>query len=163
MDDGFDTGPILAQARYRFDDDDGRDALAAKLANAAVESLATAVERLLAGDRGTPQGDGAYWPFFDDAYVWIDWARPAAEVHRQVRAWWRGLARDGTEGPLTELDGAVVRVLETRLEACDGLRRECGDGPIWIVETEPAHLPQGRPPADPSQRSTTIHADTRCS
>lgn len=163
MDEDFDTGPILAQEQYRLDDGDGRDDFAAKLASAAVESLATALARRLAGDRGVPQEGGAYWPFFEEEYVWIDWSRPAAEVQTQVRAWWRGLTADGIEGPLAELRGETVRVLGTRLSPGRGVRRECGDGPIWIVETEPAYPRQGRPLFEPSQRSTSTQAVTRSS
>jgi hypothetical protein len=38
---------------------------------------------------------------------------------------------------LLELDGAPVRVLATSLTEVGSARRlECGDGPIWVVETE---------------------------
>jgi hypothetical protein len=43
----------------------------------------------------------------------------------------------GTQGALLELDGAPVRVLATSLTEVEGARRlECGDGPLWVVETE---------------------------
>ena len=47
---------------------------------------------------------------------------PAAEVHRLTWAWRYAMALDGTRGALLELDGAP--------------RLECGDGPLWAVETE---------------------------
>jgi hypothetical protein len=47
------------------------------------------------------------------------------------------MALEGTRGALLELDGEPVRVLATSLTEVDGARRlECGDGPLWVVETE---------------------------
>jgi methionyl-tRNA formyltransferase len=98
------------------------------------------LERLAAHDPGDPQtGEPSYAPFFEDEYVPIDWGRPAREVHNQVRAW-RFMAfppPGGVRGPLAELVGETVRVLRTSLEPADGVRMECADAPIWIVETEP--------------------------
>jgi hypothetical protein len=38
---------------------------------------------------------------------------------------------------MLELDGKQVRVLATSLTEVEGARRlECGDGPLWILETE---------------------------
>ena len=41
-------------------------------------------------------------------------------------------------GALTELDGETVRVLRVSLEPAEGREMPCGDGTLWIVETEPA-------------------------
>ena len=69
--------------------------------------------------------------------MWIDWSRPAAEIARQVRAWRFHSVVPGDRGALAELDGETVRVLRTSLEPVEGAREvECGDGKIWIVETE---------------------------
>jgi hypothetical protein len=43
----------------------------------------------------------------------------------------------GTRGALLELDGTPVRVLATSLTEVEGARRiDCGDAPLWVVETE---------------------------
>jgi hypothetical protein len=43
----------------------------------------------------------------------------------------------GTQGALLELEGTPVRVLATSLTEVEGARRvDCGDGPLWVVETE---------------------------
>jgi len=103
--------------------------------------LPRALERVEAGDPGDAQveEDASYAGFFEPEYAEIDWARPAEEVHRQVRAWWVAAARDGVRGPLAELGGERVVVLRTRLDAEEGgTLVECGDGPIWVLETAPA-------------------------
>jgi hypothetical protein len=47
------------------------------------------------------------------------------------------MSAGGTHGALLELDGEPVRVLATSLNEVEGARRlECGDGPLWLVETE---------------------------
>lgn len=72
-------------------------------------------------------------------YAEIDWSRPAEEVHRQVRAWWVAAVRDGPRGALAEFGGQRVRVVRTRLDDGEGgIRVECGDGPIWVLESVPA-------------------------
>jgi methionyl-tRNA formyltransferase len=46
-------------------------------------------------------------------------------------------------GPLAELDGGTVRLVATSLtDPGDGARRvDAGDGPLWIVESEPQANP----------------------
>ncbi len=56
-----------------------------------------------------------------------------------MRAWWVAAARDGVRGPLAALAGERVRILRTSLDEREGgVRVECGDGPLWVLETEPA-------------------------
>ena len=77
-----------------------------------------------------------YAGFFEPEFAELNWSRPAAEVHRQVRAWWVAAARDGVRGPLADLEGRRVRVLRTRLDGSEGgTRIDCADGPIWVLET----------------------------
>jgi methionyl-tRNA formyltransferase len=141
MDEDFDTGPILAQGTVPLDEhDDGWETLGEKLAPLAFGLFTRALERLEAGDPGDPQeGEPSYAPFFDADYARIDWSRPAHDVHNQVRAW-RFMPfqpAGGLHGAIAELDGGTVRVLRTRLAEGEGTRVECGDGPIWVLETEP--------------------------
>jgi hypothetical protein len=44
------------------------------------------------------------------------------------------------EGPIAELDGERLKILRTSLTDPGGDARmvECGDGSIWITESEPA-------------------------
>jgi methionyl-tRNA formyltransferase len=136
MDENLDTGPILAQATFPIGDDDDRSAIRDRSFPVMAGMLPRVFERIANGDSGDPQEEGSYNPLFEEEFAWIDTSRPAREVHSQVRAWWFGLGV-GTRGPIMELDGERVRVLRTSLAECEGRRVECGDGPLWILETEP--------------------------
>jgi methionyl-tRNA formyltransferase len=145
MDEQFDTGPILAQKPVPLDDDESWETLEPKIAAASAELLPRVFARLARGDAGDPQAAEAatyYSMFGGDELVEIDWSRPSREIHDLVRGWRFAPFTPGERGPLTELDGERVRVLRTRLEPGEGRRIECGDGPLWIVETEPAQ-PRG--------------------
>ena len=136
MDAKFDTGNILAQKTIPLADDETEETLNPKLLAAATELLPLAIRRLEIGDRGDPQAGGDYQSDADLAdYVQVDLARPAAEIHRQVRAWSFVPPVSDHRGPL--LDGR--RLLVTSLTEVDGAERlECGDGPLWVVESTPA-------------------------
>jgi methionyl-tRNA formyltransferase len=138
MDAALDTGPILAQRRVPLGEYEPPDAFYARIGPVGMEALAEALERLESGDEGTPQDEGgSYESFFGDDDTWLDLSRPAAEVHRLTWAWRFAFNPGGIHGALLQLDGTPVRVLETSLTAVEGARRvECGDGPLWIVETE---------------------------
>ena len=93
-------------------------------------------------------GEGATWAghFEDDDYVRVDWSQPARAIHDQVRAWHLTFGMSGLRAPVAELDGEEVVLLQTRLaDPGNGARRvECGDGPIWVVASEP----RANPPAE---------------
>ena len=60
-----------------------------------------------------------------------------------MRAWAFTPGTHSVIGPIAEWQGRQVRVLRTSLHppddgaASDGLRVECGDGPLWVLATEP--------------------------
>ena len=118
------------------------------------EALAEALERLAAGDEGTPQPEGGgYESFFSEEDAWLDVSRRATEVHRLAWSWRYAISLGGTRGALLELDGRTVRVLATSLAEVEGAQRlDCGDGPLWIVETEELELSEeeARPSTDPA-------------
>jgi methionyl-tRNA formyltransferase len=140
MDAELDTGPILVQRPIPFGDFEPPDDFFPKSGPVVGEALAEALAKLEAGEEGDVQaeGSGSYETFFDDDAVWLDLARPAAEVHRLAWAWRYGMRVDGgLKGAVLEMDGTPVRVLATALTEVDGAKRvECGDAPLWIVETE---------------------------
>ena len=140
MDPELDTGAILAQGRVPLGEEHSWDELAPKLVGVVDELFPTMLERLERGDPGDAQPEigASYFSFFEPEYVWIDWAKPAAEIERQVRAWRFHSLVPGDRGALTELDGETVRVLRVSIEPAEGRAIECGDGTIWIVETEAA-------------------------
>jgi methionyl-tRNA formyltransferase len=141
MDAEFDTGPILAQAttpigEYAVPD----DFYSNRMGPLVMRTLREALDRLAAGDEGEPQGEGgAYEGFLSDADAWLDPSRPAIELHRLVWAWRYTIPVGELAGALVELDGGTVRVLRSSLAEVEGARRlDCADGPLWLVETEPA-------------------------
>ena len=143
MDAELDTGNILAQGSDPIRDDDCDIAeFGPRLLEAAVGLLTHALERVAAGDPGDPQpAEGATWAghFEDDDYVHVDWSQPARRVHDQVRAWQLTFGMSGIRAPVARLDGEEVVLIQTRLSdpGNGGRRVECGDGPIWVVASEP--------------------------
>jgi methionyl-tRNA formyltransferase len=135
----LDTGPILAQAPLTLGDEWSWDELGPRLAELVARLLPIALDRVQSGDPGDPQDEqaGEYQSFFEPEYTEIDWSRPAAEIAKQARAWRFGSSGGGEQGAITELDGERVRVLRAALEGSDGRPVECGDGTVWILETEP--------------------------
>jgi methionyl-tRNA formyltransferase len=145
MDAELDTGPILAQATVPIEDDETTiEQMGPKQIKASLELLPRVFERLAAGDPGDPQPtEGASWAgWFEADYATVDWLQPARKIHNQVRAWHLTFGQSKVPGPIAELDGERVKLLRTSLtDPGDGARTvECGDGPLWIVESEPAPL-----------------------
>jgi len=146
MDATFDTGRVLAQGTAPLAGAGRAEDVLETLFGVATSLLPRALERVEVGDPGDAQveEDASYAGFFEPEYAQIDWTRPAEEVHRQVRAWWLAAGRGAIRGPLAELGGERVYVLRTRLDAAEGgTLVECGDGPIWVLETTPAPLAPG--------------------
>jgi methionyl-tRNA formyltransferase len=134
MDATFDTGNILAQKAIPIGPDDTEETLLPHFQAASFELLPEVFAKLEAGDPGVPQEGGSYQQRFEDEYAVADLTRPAAEVHRQVRAWSFMPERLRT-GPV--VDGR--RLVRTSLAEVEGAERlDCGDGPLWIVEAVPA-------------------------
>ena len=153
MDEGFDTGPLLAQGSRPLTDEDTMQTVLEHTRVLADELLPQALARVEAGDSGDPQPEAGatHASVYEDEFAEIDWARPAREVQNQIRAWFTPTV-SGIMGPLTTLEGQRVRVLESRLVAADsnaapgeivgrdddGLLVQCGDGPLRVLRTEPA-------------------------
>jgi methionyl-tRNA formyltransferase len=155
MDDGFDTGPILAQGTLPLGEDDGLDEIFGKIGPLAFSLFPVAIGRVLRGDPGDPQPEGgaSYAPLFEDEWRWIDWRQPAGLIHRQVRSWIG--AADIVAGAVADVDGTPMRILQTRRVTGNGsdaapgtvLRRDeaggsfviqCGDGPLEVLRAETA-------------------------
>ena len=139
MDAELDTGPILAQKALPVGELCEPDEFYGRLGPAVIEVLGTALARLAAGAEATVQGDGDYESFFDDDDAFLDFSRPAVEVHRLVWAWRFTIPAGALHGALAELDGETVRVLASSLTEVEDARRvECADAPLWLVKTEPS-------------------------
>jgi methionyl-tRNA formyltransferase len=140
MDAELDTGPILAQAPFPLGEYVVPNEFYERMGPLVMETLATALERLAAGEEGTAQGDGGeYESFLSDDDAWLDPARPALELHRLVWAWRYTIPRGELRGALVDLGGETVRVLASSLtEVEDAQRLDCADAPLWLVDVEPA-------------------------
>jgi methionyl-tRNA formyltransferase len=138
MDAELDTGPILSQRRIPLGGLEPPDVFYPRAAQVMGEALAEALARLDAGEEGKAQpGGGSYESFFTEDDLWLDLSRPATEVHRLAWAWRYAMSPATIPGALLELDGKPVRVLATSLTEAEGAQRlECGDAPLWLVETE---------------------------
>lgn len=152
MDAGLDTGPVLAQRRFPIGEYEPPDAFYPRIGPVGMEALTEALEKLAAGGEGTPQGEGGtYETFFTEEDAWLDLSRPAVEVHRLAWAWRYAMSVGGSRGALLELDGTTVRVLRTSLTEVEGARRvECGEAPLWIVETEELSPEEATPSSGPA-------------
>jgi methionyl-tRNA formyltransferase len=154
MDEGLDTGPILAQGTAPLGDGASMEALFDRVPALVADLLPKALARVEAGDRGDPQSEegASYAGLYEDEYAEIDWMQPACAVHTQVRCWFLPTV-SGIMGPLTTLDGERVRVLESAVVDADTsaepgtiLERGddgtlvvgCGRGAIRVLRTEPA-------------------------
>ena len=156
MDEGFDTGPILAQSRIPLGDDDDAGVLFPRLIATVPAMMGQAFARVAQGDPGDPQDESRafYAELFTDDWREIDWSQPARAIHNQVRSWY-GL-RGTAKGAFGLLDGERVLITKTRLLAEAGanlapgatLRRDdgtlvvgCGDQPLAILAWEHAAAP----------------------
>ena len=145
MEAGLDTGPMIAFARTPIED---------KTTGELTEELAEIGAQLMVGtliDFGVlhplPQDDSlaTYAAKIDKAEARIDWARPAAQVVRQIH----GLSP--FPGAWCEIDGQRVKLL--RAEQVEGsgapgemlderLAVACGDGAIRPLELQRAGKPR---------------------
>ena len=138
MDPELDTGPIMAQGTMEIGEYTVPDVFYPRMGPQIMGLLGEAIAKLAAGEEGVVQDGGEYESFFTDDDAWLDWSRPADELHRLVWAWRYAISRGALRGALAELDGETVRVLASSLSEVEGAPRiECGDGSLWIVETEP--------------------------
>jgi methionyl-tRNA formyltransferase len=137
MDSELDTGAILGQAAVPLEPGLTVEGVVDKLRGLTAELLPQALERVARGEEGDPQSevDASYFSFLGEQQRTIDWSRPAAEIHNLVLAW---QFDSGGGGAVGELEGEPRRIVETRLDPDDGaVRVECGDAPIWVVQSDP--------------------------
>jgi methionyl-tRNA formyltransferase len=152
MDAELDTGAIVAQTPIPLGEYVEPDELYGRMGVVILGTLVEALGRLAAGEPGAAQSGGDYEGFFGDEDAWLDLSRPRDDVHRLVWAWRYAFPRGGPAGALVALESETVRVLASSLDEVDGARRvECGDGPLWILVTEPvASMPE---PAEATRTS----------
>ncbi len=88
MDDGMDTGPILATASTPIAPDDDAATLSDRLSKMGAELLREQLPRYVSGELTPhPQDEGAATmaPLLKKGHGRIDWNKPARAVHNQIR------------------------------------------------------------------------------
>jgi methionyl-tRNA formyltransferase len=130
MDEGMDTGPILAQAQSAIDPGDTTASLTSKLSHLGANLLIDKLPGWLSGDLlARPQDDAAatYCTPLTKDDGRLDWTRPAEQLDRQVRAC------DPWPGAYSAWRGQRLKVLRAR-----PWPDRCEEGPPGqIVELEP--------------------------
>jgi methionyl-tRNA formyltransferase len=113
MDEGVDTGPVLATASLPIRDDDTTGSLTARLAELGARLLAQTLPRWLRGEI-MPQPQSAagatYAPRIEKSEGQINWAEPAYLIARRVRAYhpW--------PSAYTTWKGQLLKILRARAE-----------------------------------------------
>jgi methionyl-tRNA formyltransferase len=135
IDEGLDTGPVYRCSEVPIGPEETVEELRGRLAEAGASMLVRALQEGLGSPR-LQEGDVTYAAKLEPAELYLDWARPAIELHRLVRvgrAWttWRGkrllvlaarVAAGAGDGPPGALAGDLVRT---------------GDGYLQLVSVQP--------------------------
>jgi methionyl-tRNA formyltransferase len=114
MDAGLDTGPVLQQVRIPIAPDDDAGTLHDKLAELGASAIVATLADLAAGRArasAQPETGVTYAPKVEKAESRLNWARPARELERAVRA------LRPAPGAYTLLDGEPVKIW--RADVCD--------------------------------------------
>lgn len=134
MTERIDSGPVLAQrGGIPLAEDMTQDLLWERIEPVVGDLLDTALTGVGDGVAGDAQDDSlaSHAGYLEPEFFVVDWSGRAADIHNQVRTHrFIGPGR----GPLAQLDGRQVRVLGTRTTPGQGVRVECGDGPLWITD-----------------------------
>jgi methionyl-tRNA formyltransferase len=147
MDEGLDTGPVLARAQIPILDRDTTGSLSAKLSWLGAQLLGEVLAGWSRGER-TPQpqdeSEATYCGPITKNEGEIDWRQPALDIWRRVRAFnpwpgcytrWRGKALKIIEA--APVDGGVAEAGEVvALEARAGFGVGTGDGILGISRVQ---------------------------
>ncbi|WP_274361549.1 methionyl-tRNA formyltransferase [Paenibacillus thermotolerans] len=150
MAEGLDTGDMISVVRVPIEPEDDTGSMYEKLSAAGAELLIPTVASILDGTATrTPQDDAqsTYAPNLSRDDERIDWSKPAAHIHNQVR----GLSP--RPGAFTYWNGDVFKVWKTAPEQGsasgkppgtvvtadgDGIRVAAGDGILRLLTVQPA-------------------------
>lgn len=147
MDVGLDTGPMLLKKATPIGADEGIQTLHDRMSQLGAELLGETLDGLKAGMiTAQPQDDSksCYAPLLKKEHGLIDWQRPAAELHNQVR----GLSI--WPGAVTLLEGAPLKLYRTSVghgsgipgsiiaTGKNGIEVACGQGSLIIHELQAA-------------------------
>ena len=136
----LDAGPMIASATVEIDLDDTTTMLEARLAVRGADLLVETLDAIAAGTAvETPQdsSQATYAPKIEKSEGLIEWSRPAAQIHNQIRGLWPW------PHATTYLDGTRYILHRSRLSdltpegrpgtiikasAADGIHVACGHG-----------------------------------
>jgi methionyl-tRNA formyltransferase len=150
MEAGLDTGPVLLEKRTPIAREDTGGSLHDRLAALGAEALAEGLARTLSGEvlAAVPQPEAGvtYAHKLDKAEAKLDFARPAVELERQVRAFDPWPVAEGEIAgerlrvwAATALDQSHTAAPGTLLAARrDGLDLACGDGVLRVTAVQRA-------------------------
>jgi methionyl-tRNA formyltransferase len=142
MEEGLDTGPVLASAETSIEPDDTASSLHDRLAVMGAKLLVKTLAKLERGEaHETPQPEAGvtYAHKITPAETRIDWSKPAREVDCMIR----GLSPH--PGAWFDLGGARIKVLQSRLGMGDGAPGEalddalliaCGSGAVRLITVQ---------------------------
>lgn len=146
MEEGLDSGPILAQERIPVLPDDTTATLSARLARLGADMISTILPRWLAGQvTPQPQDDSlaTLAPKIEKEQGQIDWSRPAAEIDRRIRAFtpW--------PGAFTRWQAKILRLLAARplpqavssapgtvIKTAEGIGVATGEGLLHLIQIQ---------------------------
>ncbi|MBT5413088.1 MAG: methionyl-tRNA formyltransferase [Rhodospirillaceae bacterium] len=142
MEEGLDTGPMLAAQATPIEEEDTAGSLHDRLAEMGAALLVATLDRLAAGDTAQAAQDDAlatYAAKIEKAEARIDWGASAEAIRRQVRAF------APVPGAFFDLAGYRVKLLAAASEAGagapgtvldDGLLVACGEGALRLLRLQ---------------------------
>lgn len=148
MDEGMDTGPVLAEASTRIEADDDAATLSERLSKMGAALLREELPRYVAGElTPKPQDDAAATmaPLLDKSDGRIQWNKPARAVHNQIRGMnpWPGAHTVLGERQIkvhraiaTTLDPEGARPGEVIALDPEGILVACAEGTLEIQELQ---------------------------
>jgi methionyl-tRNA formyltransferase len=148
INDRMDAGDVLCARTVAIDPEDDSGTLGGKLSALAADLLVDAVERIARGvAHWTPQDEAAatYAPMIGRDETRIDWALPAADIERRIRAF------RPDPGAFTIHDGARLKILAAAVgasipdskpgtidsDAGQSVRVACGNGSLLLSVVQP--------------------------
>lgn len=148
MDEGMDTGPVLAQARQAIHADDTTVSLSSRLATQGAQLLVETLPAWLAGDvapipQSSLPGTPSICRLIRKEQGAIDWTLPAVQIERMTRAYtpwpsvytqWRGALLKVWRAAVRPGHASAGRVIATK----EGPAVGTGDGLLLLQTVQPA-------------------------
>ena len=139
LSEGWDTGPVLRQRVIPIEPEDNAGSLTNRLADLGAELLLEVMELRVRGmitARRQREDQASYAPRLSKDDGWIDWAKPATRLEREVRAF------NPWPGSFTSWAGKRLKVLRARALPAgqsappgfvgEGLRVQTGEGELLL-------------------------------